>query len=113
VRADRVPDLLTQAARPLTGAVRAAKETLKDLDAVSDDPAVAVLTRGREFLDRALERVKGVALTGYGAYLERHRVVITAQIAVCHCPRLDRICAVGNPKVGRRIGGLTGLLLVC
>jgi len=78
--ADRVPDLLAQPARSLTSAVRAAKEMLKDLDAVSDDPAVAVLTRGRQFLDRALERVEGVALAGYGAYLERHRIVITAQV---------------------------------
>jgi hypothetical protein len=44
------------------GAVRAAVEVVPHLNAVTDDPAVAVLTNRREHVDRAFEGIESVGL---------------------------------------------------
>src|SRR5438034_7754684 len=51
--------------------------------AMADDLAFAVGARGRERVDRTLERVEGPGLTGKGDG-ERLVVIVTADEATCH-----------------------------
>ena len=66
--------------------VRAMSATIEGavrLDAVADHLAAAVLAHGRQLLDRALEAVERVRLSGRH-HLERHLVVIAAHFAYGH-----------------------------
>lgn len=46
----------------LTGAMRAAVKVVPDLNAVTDDATIAVLTNRREHMNRAFERIERVRL---------------------------------------------------
>src|SRR5215204_1814658 len=67
----------------LACAVRTAIERAVGLDAVPDDPTPAVVADGRELLDRALEAVEDVPITG-GNHLERQVIVVAAHLAFRH-----------------------------
>jgi len=63
--------------------VRAAIENTLVLDPVADDPAAAMRTRRRENLDRTLEAVENVVLSGL-ADRECLVVFVAAELALLH-----------------------------
>src|SRR5205085_3869508 len=83
------------------GAVGAAEEPAIDLHPVPDDPARAVFTHRRQPRDGALERVERVHPPG-GVDLERHPVVVTANLARRHTRSLRPPGAAGNRKAKPR-----------
>ena len=91
----RVTDLGRGRGAAGPGAMGAAEEPSVDLDAMPDDAARAVLTDRRQPLDGALERVEGVNLPGR-VYLERHPVVVSANLACGHSVSLRPLTARSN-----------------
>src|SRR5947199_1780075 len=67
----------------LTRAIGAAVEGVVGLDAVPDDLTFAVVTHGREFVDRALEAVERVARAGRDDF-KRQVIIVTADFTLCH-----------------------------
>src|SRR5438874_2484951 len=71
----------------LARAVGAAVDRSVRLDAVPDDPAVAVIAGRREGVDRALEGVERVRLA-VADDLERLVVLVPAYLTLAHAPEL-------------------------
>jgi hypothetical protein len=67
----------------VASAVRAAEETAATLDSMSDYSAAAVLANGRQFVDRTLEAIKDVPVSG-SDHLEAETVFVTADLTLCH-----------------------------
>jgi hypothetical protein len=74
-------------------AMRAAEKPAANFDSVSNHPALAVLTDGRDRLDRAFEAIERVPRAG-GNQFKTFVVVIPANFAYCHSDLLLR--ARGN-----------------
>jgi hypothetical protein len=53
------------------------------LDAVSDDPAIAMLAYGRDRLNRAFEAIEGMPDAGRNQF-ESFVVIVAANFALCH-----------------------------
>jgi hypothetical protein len=68
----------------LSGAMGATADDVTLLDAMPDDAATAMRTRGRKFLDCTLEAVEGVGLRG-NRHLESFVIIIPILIASGHC----------------------------
>jgi hypothetical protein len=71
------------------GTPGAAEEGLVRLNAVSDDPAAAVSADGRQFVDRAFERIENVMVPRRHD-LKRQVIVIPANFTFSHISLLDR-----------------------
>ena len=71
-------------------AIGATQESSTTFDAVSDDTASAVFTHRSHLVDRALEAIKHVTLTGRD-HFEAQRVVVTANLANCHAYETDLV----------------------
>src|SRR6185436_328968 len=76
----------------LTGAAHAAVERAAGLHAVPDDPAIAMLARRSEKVDRALEAVEGVALP-----VQDHVEGLVVLVAAALAPRHD----LSSPRARR------------
>ena len=72
----------------------AAEENTIGLDAVTDDPALAMIARGREHMNRAFETIEDVRGAVAGSNLERLIVRVAAEFAGCHglSPSCDLPC---------------------
>src|SRR5215470_283610 len=87
--------------RGLPGAMRAAEDPARRLHAVTDHAAPAVLTRGRQRVDRAFE---AIVRTGDAveADLHRLRVLASTHYAACHGALLGSCLFDQRPAVSSR-----------
>jgi hypothetical protein len=82
--AGRVAYLLRLVQAAGAGAVGTTEEPPVDLNAVPDDPALAVLALWRHPVYGAFERVEHVYAAAGRVNLERQLVVVTTNLADCH-----------------------------